>query len=330
LEAENEQLKVGGPVVAVSVDENRGGLQAEIDRLNAELDTANRRADLLESDLARLRAVQAETQQRLTELSISPTPSTSSSMELEVPSSNVSSSGESDSSSESGASKELAPKNLMMALLMLLSPVLSHERHSESQSHSMIAQSSSYSLFPGAQMGSGFIPATPFEQFLKPDPLAAFDPTSFYTTTDLDMNGELNFNMGAVQQSNFVTSVATSSFESGYGELDLLKSSMEVTVPANEPSEVKPTLELDVELLRDSQDPSKVRVRLAAPSSSSSTSSLTLANLPHDFLGFPPSPISGLDGITYSYTTAGQGTERKRVRLSLDSNQGWNVHAEDC
>lgn len=320
-------------------------LQPEIDRLNAELDTANRRAALLESDLARLRSVQAETLQQLNELStgiVSGSPTTSIiGMDSEdgVPSSSVSSSGDSDSSTDS-AQKDLTPKNLMMALLMLLSPVFSHDSQKASGSSTLglTPAQSSFGLYP-----SNLIQSTSFDQFLKTDALGQYDPSSFYGNGDFDMSTDLSFSMPS---SVFVG--GSTSFETGYGEMDLLKSSVEVVQPththlsgspthspisvsAADSASIKQAVELDVEVIRDSQDSNKVRVRIGAPYSNSNQPAIA-AQLPQDFLSLPSSPITGLEGVTYSYSSPSQGssTERKRVRIALDSTQGWNVHVEDC
>lgn len=343
------------------VRESNVDQQAEIDRLNAELDTANRRANLLESDLTRLRAAHAEAQRQLLLAAESPVSASPPReiMDIEVvPSSSVSSSGdESDLSAQSGPSsmpKELNAKNVMMALLMILSPVLTHDSRqqhqhqrqppSSSDSHHRQqpqtlpnADSSFSSLFP-VQSAQGFIPTTPFEQFLKPEMLASIDPSSFYTTADLDMNAELSLlnmpSFGQPSQSqpsphNFV-SVATS-YESGYGELDLLKSPTSLGSSSSSSSNsLERAVELEVEILRDPQDSSKVRIRLVGPFLPSG--GIESQALPRDFLGFPPSPTVGLDGVSYSFGSAGkmQQQERKRVRISLDSNQGLDVHVEEC
>jgi len=350
IEAENAQLKAGIPTPAVGIADSKA--KDQIDRLNAELDTANRRANLLESDLARLREAHRDAQRQLAEIaSRSSTPAQPIvEGEMDVPpSSSVSSNGDSEGSGEAHvpavSKEEVTPKNLMMALLMLLSPLLTHEAQpQEVHSGQQTTTSSSFSLFP-PQMSNGFIPSTPFEQFLKPDPMGSFDPSSFYTNSaDLDMSATLDFSMLSMAQQapggGFCSSV-----ETGCGEMDFLKSPLSTSHPSNAfpltmvgGVPVPACLELDVEIVRAEEDPSKVHVRLSTPSPSTSTSgspsSASGSLPPADFLGFPPSPITGLDGLTYSYSTpagaSGKVSERRRVRISVDETQGWDLHVEEC
>ena len=154
LEAENAALRAGNslPIPVPSSIYSKDS-QEMIDHLTSELEIANRRASLLESDLARLRSAQAEMRRQQMELA------SKGGMESpveEVSGPKVSSAGDGDIDMEAGTKKsklgqiqnDVMPKNMMMALLMLLSPILAHDARETKADGQSTTQTGSIPILP--------------------------------------------------------------------------------------------------------------------------------------------------------------------------------------